>query len=245
MLLSQQKNHMRFSAGSSALIERLKSEQSTLRQDIQQAFDCYQSFPPAFEEVLEHLEFSEHNRLFHDAFLMPVDKDGWAQVGRGGKKAKPDHLYMQWINGKGPGSFTKTVSAACWTVWKIVPDQRREHVSRWFSQLAQERVERVEELLGRYNQNQEQLDDLFRQGQTKTLHSKRIIGCTTTAAAMYHKIIRNAQPDIVLVEEAGEILESHVLTALSPSVKQLILIGDHKQLRPRYNNYALTVEKGD
>jgi superfamily I DNA and/or RNA helicase len=32
---------------------------------------------------------------------------------------------------------------------------------------------------------------------------------------------------------------------LTPSTKQIILIGDHKQLRPKVNNYALTVEKGD
>ena len=47
------------------------------------------------------------------------------------------------------------------------------------------------------------------------------------------------------MEEAGEILEAHILTALTPSVKQLILIGDHRQLRPKVNNYALTVAKGD
>ena len=40
-------------------------------------------------------------------------------------------------------------------------------------------------------------------------------------------------------------MESHVLTAMAPSVKQLIQIGDHKQLRPKVNNYAMTVEKGD
>jgi superfamily I DNA and/or RNA helicase len=41
---------------------------------------------------------------------------------------------------------------------------------------------------------------------------------------------------IVLVEEAGELLEAHVLTSLSPSTKHLILIGDHKQLRPKVWN---------
>ena len=52
------------------------------------------------------------------------------------------------------------------------------------------------------------------------------------------------RPGVVLVEEAGEILESHILTALGPETKQLVLIGDHKQLRPRVN-FALSVEKGD
>ena len=33
--------------------------------------------------------------------------------------------------------------------------------------------------------------------------------------------------------------ESHVITSLSPSVQQLILIGDHQQLRPKPNHYEL------
>jgi len=49
---------------------------------------------------------------------------------------------------------------------------------------------------------------------------------------------------IVLVEEAGEILESHILTALGPETQQLILIGDHKQLRPKCS-WPLSVEQGD
>jgi len=47
-----------------------------------------------------------------------------------------------------------------------------------------------------------------------------------------------------LVEEAGEILECHILTALTQTVKKLVLIGDHQQLRPKINNYELSVEKG-
>jgi hypothetical protein len=39
-------------------------------------------------------------------------------------------------------------------------------------------------------------------------------------------------------------LESHIVTALNPTAKQLVMIGDHKQLRP-FVNYELSVEKGD
>lgn len=56
----------------------------------------------------------------------------------------------------------------------------------------------------------------------------RIIGCTTTAAAKYTQQLRDALPEVLLVEEAGEILESHVLTALGEETRRLILIGDHK-----------------
>ncbi len=37
-----------------------------------------------------------------------------------------------------------------------------------------------------------------------------------------------ARPTVLLVEEAGEILESHIMTALSDKIEQVILIGDHQ-----------------
>ena len=66
-----------------------------------------------------------------------------------------------------------------------------------------------------------------------------IIGMTTTGAAKHHHILKNIHPKIVIIEEAAEVFESHVITSLSPSVQQLILIGDHKQLRPKPNCYEL------
>lgn len=40
-------------------------------------------------------------------------------------------------------------------------------------------------------------------------------------------------------------MESHIITSLAPETKQMILIGDHQQLRPKVSNYDLSVEKGD
>ena len=41
------------------------------------------------------------------------------------------------------------------------------------------------------------------------------------------------EPAVVVVEEACEVLEAQLLASLTPSVKHLIMIGDHKQLRPK------------
>jgi hypothetical protein len=47
----------------------------------------------------------------------------------------------------------------------------------------------------------------------QVIRRKRIIGCTTTAAAKYVQALQSISPGVLLVKEAGEILESHVLTA--------------------------------
>lgn len=44
---------------------------------------------------------------------------------------------------------------------------------------------------------------------------------------------------IVIVEEAAEIFEAHIVTSLSPKCEHLILIGDHVQLRPNPSVYRL------
>ena len=49
--------------------------------------------------------------------------------------------------------------------------------------------------------------------------------------ASFH--LRNVWRQIVVVEEAAEVLEAHILAGLVPQTEQLILIGDHKQLRPK------------
>jgi superfamily I DNA and/or RNA helicase len=57
---------------------------------------------------------------------------------------------------------------------------------------------------------------------------------TTTGAAKYKDLLAGSvRPGVVLVEEAGELLEAHVLTSLGTEARHLIMIGDHKQLRPK------------
>jgi superfamily I DNA and/or RNA helicase len=49
---------------------------------------------------------------------------------------------------------------------------------------------------------------------------------------------------VIVCEEAGEVLESHILAALTPGTQQLILIGDHKQLLPKLSEYSLSIDSG-
>lgn len=68
---------------------------------------------------------------------------------------------------------------------------------------------------------------------------KRILGMTTSYAAHNSAINKMLKPGIVIIEEASEILESHVVASLTKETKQVIMIGDHHQLRPQTNSYNL------
>lgn len=71
------------------------------------------------------------------------------------------------------------------------------------------------------------------------LKNARVIGMTTTCAAKYRHVLQQICPKIVLIEEAAEVLEAHIITSLTKGCQHLILIGDHQQLRPNPAVYEL------
>lgn len=62
---------------------------------------------------------------------------------------------------------------------------------------------------------------------------------TTTGAARLQSSLRSVKPRIVVVEEAAEVFEPHIITSLTECCEHLILIGDHQQLRPNPADYHL------
>ena len=85
-------------------------------------------------------------------------------------------------------------------------------------------------------------DAAFEARRTAQLLSEaRVIGATTTGAAKYGALLRELAPQVLIIEEAAEVLEAHVIAALSPLTQHLILIGDHQQLRPVVQEYGLAL----
>ena len=74
---------------------------------------------------------------------------------------------------------------------------------------------------------------------TRALKNMSIIGVTITGASINHDLLQQVAPKVVIVEEAAEIMESSLVAALGESVKHLIMIGDHKQLRPQVDTWEL------
>ena len=64
------------------------------------------------------------------------------------------------------------------------------------------------------------------------LRRAKIVAMTTTGAAIHQQLLSQLEAPVVFVEEAAEILESNLLAVLTPHVKHMVLIGDHKQLKP-------------
>lgn len=244
-LLSALRSEYRRTKQAWALINGLEDDADEHSERLKWAFSNYMQPRTSFLDIQHYLEFSEDEGRFFEAFIVPSDNDRFKTIGSKGKSVKPDYLYERWRLGKGPGVYAQQALSQHKTVWDIEPSERHKLVDNWLSAILREKVERLHSLARQYDLAQSLMEVQFSESKVHTLRAKRVIGATTTAAAKYTKLLESAQPDIVIVEEAGEIQESHVLTALTSSVKQLVLIGDHKQLRPKINNYNLTVEKGE
>ncbi|KAL5632188.1 hypothetical protein ACGC1H_000258 [Rhizoctonia solani] len=74
------------------------------------------------------------------------------------------------------------------------------------------------------------------------LSRSHIVGCTTTGAAKLVSLLSGMGPKVMIVEEAGQVLEAHILASLVGTVEHMILIGDPLQLRPNINSYKLSTE---
>ncbi|KAL4903296.1 hypothetical protein BDW74DRAFT_54178 [Aspergillus multicolor] len=241
-LSSQQADYSR-SRTTWSIIDELKEKANSIGEQLAVAFDAYSNFNLNYGTIQEFLEFEEPE--FFEAFIPLHDPDGMTLVGEGGKAINGQYLYDRWTQGKHHSlPSLNHLSDEARQVWQMDKSLRQEKITSWKENLLEEQVVNVQTLMARLDECQERLNEMWSKRTRDVLHSKRIIGCTTTAAAMNAKDLSAVSPGIVLLEEAGEILESHVLTAIGSHTKQLIMIGDHQQLRPKINNYALSVEKG-
>ena len=94
-------------------------------------------------------------------------------------------------------------------------------------------------LLDRVKNVTDELEQLQRTEDASILRRADIVGMTVTRAARERKLLESVAPGIVVVEEAAEVLEGHLVAALPHSAKHLVLLGDHLQLRPLLANMSI------
>lgn len=167
-----------------------------------------------------------------------MDKDGFKVVG----VESEDHLWKRWIVGREAGPpFEDRNKMSLWTLSK---QERKLKKLEWQHELYEEHLLTLDGSLKTIKNAKDELKQLQDSNDSAILSQTRIIACTTTKAAMCKHLLDDISAGVVLVEEAAEIFEAHILTSLSKNTKRLIMIGDHKQLRPKAQHYPLTVESG-
>lgn len=147
-------------------------------------------------------------------------------------KAKIQLMSKDTMN---PYEFEKAIKRP----WKLSINQRWR-MYRYFVQLFREEEKK---LLCKEEQTFVELRKTYlREKQTVDRHillHSEIIAMTTSGAARYQDVLKEVGPRVIIVEEAAEVLEAHIVATLNLNCEHLILIGDHKQLEPKPAVYEL------
>ena len=108
-----------------------------------------------------------------------------------------------------------------------------------YSRQKEEELKKAIEKLQHLVKKKKELDDGRKE---MALASYRVIGMTVSGASIYHDILKQLRPGIILVEEAAETLEPQLVAAFGEWAKHVILIGDHEQLRPSVDSHRIAVK---
>ncbi|WAQ95602.1 ZNFX1-like protein [Mya arenaria] len=141
-----------------------------------------------------------------------------------------------------PLVFTDEEVMAIHDVWALNLEDRWKLYRYWVKRKAQQLYETIDGRKGDYKVAAQRFQEAQILEDKELMRKSEVIGMTTTCAAKYQSALRDIKPKIVIVEEAAEVLEAHIVTTLSRGCQHLILIGDHKQLRPNPTVHRLAVK---
>lgn len=189
-------------------------------------------------EICKLENCDEPDSVMHD-FVVPSGSAGFVMVGKKNKKLQPRDIFQAWY--KGSDSHVQHVPGE---LWNLPLPERRLLVKGWCDEWLQWHVELFTTLMSTCETLSGNIAALDLDCKTEQLQSTRVVGATTSGACSYSQLIDRYSPTVVVIEEAAELLEAHIVATLPKSVRHLIMIGDHLQLRPKVQHYPLCKVSG-
>ncbi|CAB4399021.1 unnamed protein product [Rhizophagus irregularis] len=173
-----------------------------------------------------------------------VSKNSFLEYGESYDELQIDYETTQWIENYNEPKSDRPLSLLLndYSIWQMSRSERQRLHDYWRTKVHKEFVEKLSKLQTRYEEKRKEMNNIYDSASRQILLESDVIGATTNEAARYQDLIRSIKPEIIICEEAGQILEAHVLGALTPSTQHLILIGDHNQLRPRISTFSLGMD---
>ena len=180
-----------------------------------------------------------HHRRHHNE-LFGIEEDGFR------RKVKPtsEVVIDSWIQSAAKDDIRSRSVKELQDV-KIFEMSRKERqrlYDHWNKGVRQQFNTEAIRLVTTHKDAKLQFDCVQDQMHLRCLANADVIGATTAGLARRLDMFRKLHCKFMICEEAGEVLESHLLTAFLPTVEHAILIGDQQQLRPQVQNYELSSE---
>jgi hypothetical protein len=134
-----------------------------------------------------------------------TDADGFQLVGAGGKAIESDYLYRLWLNGQQP---PRAFGAALRQreLWQLTRQQRLDLCAAWRRALRADAQQELVAALQEHAVLTAAVGELKQRQQLAVLKHARVIGMTTTKAAMQRALLEELAAGVVIIEEARCIL---------------------------------------
>ena len=162
-------------------IEGLRKRREHLSKSLHRA---YCAATARHKQIMRYLE--AHHQAYVAAFRIPESTDGAKVVGKGGRAIGPNYLLDRWLKGQDAGCFkAEHHIQASGDIWKMERTTRLSQAEIWKREVVKKGIADMIEIGKKYNQCVTELESMHRQGEASVLRKRRIIGCTTTGAAMY------------------------------------------------------------
>ncbi|KAK0664544.1 putative zinc-finger and helicase domain-containing protein [Cercophora samala] len=195
-------------------------------------------------EVLGPYLSSEHPLIA--AQFTSEDDEGFTVVGgdplevwlRGGG----DRTTRNWRSEDQHTDFETLLRQADEDIHSLAPYDRRALVEGWSMQMVADNTDEISDRLQEAKGYRERMEQVFADIDRRALMKADVVGVTTTGLARNINTLQSLGSKVVVCEEAAEVMEPHILSALFQGVEHFIQIGDHQQLRPQIQNYGFSME---
>ncbi|KLU92338.1 hypothetical protein MAPG_11284 [Magnaporthiopsis poae ATCC 64411] len=190
--------------------------------------------------------FLERSHTQIHAQFFPDEQEGFVTVG--------DPISVWLGKSWGPSSVATSTAAtekpledlgrlATRDVNSLSRSERRLLYQSWLDEIRMKQTDSLYEEIRHTEAQRSRIDAVHNETNRRVLLSADVIGITTTGLAKDVATLRHLRAKVVICEEAAEVIEPHLISALMPGVEHLIQIGDHQQLRPQITCRALSMEE--
>lgn len=189
----------------------------------------------ALKNHLSRTHPHHHSQLFRQA-----DADGFIQQN---KTNNVDKMFHKWLWSGEPAVEPRPKRDLVKLPLHSLSQQERLNLyEHWVDEILENLSDELNSGLIDHKSHMGGLNDIYGDFDLRCLQTANVIGVTCTGLAKNLQTLRKLNSKVLLCEEAGEVLEAHLLTAFLPSLQHIFLIGDHLQLMPQIENFDLSRE---
>lgn len=229
-------------------IAKARNNLIEVEKTVQEA--CGQLLNPYDAKVLKGYLETSNPRAFTELFD-EEDEEGWIRHTNKSRsnRSGAQRVIEDWVEGRGfaaSAAFRQTnrpieqlLTASVLGMSRL---ERMRVLEHWYEEMKELASSKLLQGTEDHATERQTLTRLYQEQERRCLQDSHVIGVTTTGFASHSELIRSVNAKVLICEEAAEVLEAHILSALLPGMEHAILIGDHLQLRPQIMNHDFSME---